>query len=621
MTLLLKSVWRNVLKGSPLGKSLRNRTLSSSISAEVTRGGSCDVVMSSIMAAPTAAEVLATVNKNMPTMTHKHMLQALRSLFELQKSGNLATEPETLVANPLFGDLCQNFKKHARALDVNEAIEATKVLSFLKVPAESVVVQTMLQIIRCYINMINVRQIMFLDYLLTKFEGSNHLVDALKLALPLAFQIHLPLEMDSKDLPMLKDMLAFSCTHDLPDRYIDDIVTALLLHDQTIDAHVAKSIIWSLCQVNCTEDVFPRRAQLLHICYDILTQSIRHLRYEEILATAARIKGRILEKHPEYYHEQLMDAIANYMVDHKVCFEKGLLVARIMSRIAHTHLGLIGYLCQQAASNSTTLSSARPNILFGFINCLSNNNFTPEEPQWEDIKLQIFRNPAFDGNNSALPWAKICLELASLGYYDDRILKKVFSKENISDFSDKENNVLDYLQLLTLYEAVRSFHDEDYTLPTDLHDKLKSVYPVHGKTDLLEEHLAIGLGGPGYVVKNVVLPNGFIADCLICLKAGYPIEFQVAAGDLKVPVEYLNIPKDCVPICVLNFQPGCFSMNSNRLRGTFRLVLDILESQGYMPVAVNVSEWLSAPAHERTPYLLREVGYKCGEIGMKLAAS
>lgn len=62
-------------------------------------------------------------------------------------------------------------------------------------------------------------------------------------------------------------------------------------------------------------------------------------------------------------------------------------------------------------------------------------------------------------------------------------------------------------------------------------------------------------------------------------------------------------------------------MNSNRLRGTFRLVLDILEKQGYAAVAVNVNEWLSAPAHERTPYLMREVGYKCGEIGMKLSAT
>lgn len=62
-------------------------------------------------------------------------------------------------------------------------------------------------------------------------------------------------------------------------------------------------------------------------------------------------------------------------------------------------------------------------------------------------------------------------------------------------------------------------------------------------------------------------------------------------------------------------------MNSNRLRGTFRLILDVLERQGYVAVPVNTSEWLAAPAHERAPYLMREINYKCGEIGMKLTAT
>lgn len=216
---------------------------------------------------------------------------------------------------------------------MNEAIEATKVLSFLNVPADSVIVQTMLQLIKCNINLLGLRQIMFLDFLISKFDQKNHLIDAFKLALPLAFQIHLPSELDNQDLPLLKDMLAFCSTHDLPDRYTNEVVTGLLLHDQVIDAQVAKSIIWSLCQVNCTEERYPTRVQLLHICYDILAQNIENLSYDEVLMTAARIKGRILEKHPEYYHEQLMDAISNYVVASEVSFDKGLLVARIMSRI------------------------------------------------------------------------------------------------------------------------------------------------------------------------------------------------------------------------------------------------------------------------------------------------
>lgn len=216
---------------------------------------------------------------------------------------------------------------------MNETIEATKALSYLKVPAESLIVQTLLQIIRCNINQLSIRHIMFLDFILGRFDKRNHLVDALKLALPLAFQIHLPLELDREDLPLLKDMLAYACSRDLPDRIINNIVTGLLLHDQTIDAQTAKSVIWSLCQVNCTDTKFPTRVQLLHICYDILTLKLDNLSYDEVLKTAAKIKGRILEKHPEYYQEQMMDALAEYVIRNNIEFEKGLLISRVLSRI------------------------------------------------------------------------------------------------------------------------------------------------------------------------------------------------------------------------------------------------------------------------------------------------
>lgn len=74
-------------------------------------------------------------------------------------------------------------------------------------------------------------------------------------------------------------------------------------------------------------------------------------------------------------------------------------------------------------------------------------------------------------------------------------------------------------------------------------------------------------------------------------------------------------------VCIMNFNQGCFSLNSNRLRGTFRLILDVLEKQGFVTVAVNTTEWLAAPPHERTPYLMREISYKCGEVGMKLSST
>ncbi|KAI5634593.1 hypothetical protein NE865_12718 [Phthorimaea operculella] len=556
-------------------------------------------------------------------MTHQHLLHALRCIFQLKQADRFQFDSETLIKDPTFGLLCHSFKKHARGLQVNETIEAIKVLSYLGVSVDSLIMQTMLQMIRCEINSLNIRQIMFVDFLLSKFDTKNHLVDALRLALPLAFQIHLSYEIDNEDIMLLKDMLSYCCTHDLPDRCINNIVTGLLLHDQRIDAQIAKSIIWSLCQINCTEAVYPTRVQLLHICYDILTQSIDKLSYDDVLRTAAKIKGRVLEKHPEYYHEQIVDAIANYVVNNKVEFEKGLLVGRVLSRMAHTHLGLTEYLCTLAASDETTLSNARTNILFGFINCLSNNNFTPPPEQWKNITKQISSNGILNGRNSALPWTKFCLELASLGYFDDRLLERVFSKEFLDDFLSRENNTLDYLQLFTLHEAVNTFYSQEFKLPDEVLKKAKELYPTHALTDELEKHVVRGLGNPNYVAKNVVLPNGIVADLLVSLRAGNLVEFPAAAlrKEGKTPIELLELPEGTVSVCIMNFNQGCFSMNSSRLRGTFRLLLDILEKQGFATVPVNVTEWQAAPAHEKTPYLMREIGYKCGEIGIKLSVT
>lgn len=618
---LLKHAWRNVVKSNQLSlTSVHSRTLSSSIS-DITKSSitSNDQLTTRLQAAVTAGAVLAAVQAS-PSATAQHMLQALRCLFLLHRAGKFEKEPEELIKDPGFSILCQNFKKHARALELNEAIEATKVLSYLKVPVDSLIVQTMLQLIRCNINNLNLRQIMFLDFILNQYDTKNHLVDALKLALPLAFQVHLPLEMDNEDLPLLRDMLYYCCAHELPDRCINNVVTGLLLHDQSIDAQAAKSIIWSLCDVNCTEEVFPTRVQLLHICFDILSQTLNRLSYDEVLRTAARLKGRILEKHPEYYHEHLMDAIANYVLDNNVQFEKGLLIARVLSRLAHSHLGLVEYLCQQVVSKPTTLENARTNILFGFINCLSNNNHTPDETQWEEIRRQISNNPILDAKHAALPWVKVCLELASLGHYEDRLLKRVFSQEFLDEFLSRPDSTLDYLQLLTLHEAVHTFHSEEYQVPEYILEKAKSLYPTHALTEQLQKNLAQAVGASDVVARNVLLPSGIVADVLMCLQNGYPVSLPVTDGH-KVPIEQLNLPDGSLPVCILNFNQGCFSMNSNRLRGTFRLVLDVLEKQGFAAVALNVRAWLGAPPHERAPYLLREVGCKCAECGLKLAVT
>lgn len=613
MALLLRGVLRNVLSGNKFRQQIiAARSLNHSADSPPRMP---DTTMLALQTSLSTSEVLVTIQKHLPIMSHKHLLMALRSLFQMHKLER--SNSTALIKDPGFNVLVQNLKKQARNLDINECIEAIKILSYLRVPLNSFILQTLLQLIRCNINFMNIRQIMFLSFVLSKYKGSNHLVDALNLALPLVFQIHLPLEIDQEDLPMLKEMLTFACRNNSPDRCINNIVTGILLNFDSIDVFTAKSIVWALSETNCTGEIYPTRAKLLQLCFDILSKDMDRLSCEEVSVTTARISSRILEKHPEFYHEKYVDAVADYAIEKRLDFNRGFGIAKNLSRIAHTHLRLVEYLCQLATSDPGILKTAQAHIIFGFVNCLANHDYVPHN----DIIQQITANPVFESKNATLPWAKFALELATLGCFDDRVLKRVFSDDFLIEHFIRYDNILSYLQLLTLHEAVRVLHTEKYALPENILKKAKELYPAHSVTEELVVCLNRGLESDKFTARNVVLPSGIVIDLVVCIQDNVPLEIAVESVGNKIPIEQLNIPKSALVVCIQTYKQGCYSMNSHRLRGTFRLINDILEKQGYLCIPLNVTTFLNLPPSEQTPYLMREINYKCREIGMKLTAA
>lgn len=231
-----------------------------------------------------------------------------------------------------FSVFCKMVNRRARALDPNETIEAFKILTYLQIPLSASLNQTLLELLRGHLNQLSLRQVMFLHFLLSKHDTKNHTVDALKLALPLVFQIHLPLEIDTEDFHLLKDMLVYACHHGLPDRCVNNIVTGILLHEK-LSLDDAKIIMWTLTEVNCDEEKYPSRALLLEKCFDVLTPNIDALKFEDVLKTLVKMKARVVEKHFEFYSEKFADAAADFVIKNDLEFEAALLIGRVLSRI------------------------------------------------------------------------------------------------------------------------------------------------------------------------------------------------------------------------------------------------------------------------------------------------
>lgn len=222
--------------------------------------------------------------------------------------------------HPTFTKLCQRLKTQAAQIELNDSIDALKVVSYVGVPAQSTIVQILLQLIRQNINFLTLKQIIFMEFLLTKsrhnFDKDNTpLVEALKLALPIVFDVNLPLKMDRDDVNALTSYLfyAASSTNGLSASSIELICDALLQpHIEFTHAQISKSVVWSICDMPVSSELCE---PLLKKALKALTVHLDELNYNDVDTTLSKlVRNYASEKYAFYYDELFFDSCTNYLI-------------------------------------------------------------------------------------------------------------------------------------------------------------------------------------------------------------------------------------------------------------------------------------------------------------------
>lgn len=289
--------------------------------------------------------MLKLVNEHCNILNSKHLMQALRSLFDLQKYGRYVLKINKIHFNPFtyfssdvttrdilrhpdFEKLCKKLKSQSGIIELNETIEALKIISYVGVPSNSTIVQVLLQLIRRNINSLTLPQIMFLDFLIHQFNSSP-LVDALKIALPIVFEIHLPLKMDREDVAHLAEYLHYASKARLGETTVDTIVKALYRLNEEFDAKTAKSIIWSITDMEPNDIIEP----LVNKAINDLIIHVDNVSYSDMESTLSRLIHRHSRRYPYFYNEIFADTCANYVIDHELEFEHGVYMLRKLGRL------------------------------------------------------------------------------------------------------------------------------------------------------------------------------------------------------------------------------------------------------------------------------------------------
>lgn len=236
-----------------------------------------------------------------------------------------------MLDHPKFRLLCIKLKRTAPHLEGYDIVNAIKILSFLGVETNSEIFLVMLNLVRHHINTITLEQVTFLDNIISRINGVP-VVDALRMALPMVFQLRIANEMDIENLPQLINHLGFISNHiDVMDeRTINSMVTAIMLHMDEISADHAKNIVWRMSRWTSFNQ---HHQKLLAFCIDRLASNMNEFRTNDIQLLVTRLTIKCVDNSQDFYSERFFMQATEELIRREITFENAVDMLRDFLRI------------------------------------------------------------------------------------------------------------------------------------------------------------------------------------------------------------------------------------------------------------------------------------------------
>ncbi|KAJ8943016.1 hypothetical protein NQ318_008334 [Aromia moschata] len=601
MSQVIKSLPNLYLRHS--SRSIFHRYVSSA-GGDITRPAltpGSDILMQHLKNATTPRVVLKIVNEHYSIMNSKHIMQALRSLFDLQKCGSSDVSTNEILRHPDFNKLCRKLKFQSGVIELNETIEALKVISYVGVPSNSTIVQVLLQLIRQDINSLNLHHVIFLDFLVGQFNSSP-LVEAFRMALPIIFEIHLPVKIDKRNVTHLAEYLHYASKVDLSKNSIKILVDALLESTEELDGKTAKSIIWSLTDMDPTEYFAP----LLDKAINDLLIHIDELNYTDLESTLSKMVHKYTKKHSYFYNETFVDTCVNYLIDHDLGFKYGVYALRKIGRITHVNRYLLDYVSKKALEDPTCVTNADASDIYSIVIAMSLTSYRPLH--WDNLKDLIVRKKQLASENKReIIWIRFMASLCLLDIYKLDVITKALNSDYLNSLFKKGFNS-DFENYFSIWQSIKINRPELVDILPSKYDPeqvIDSMKPIPEFP--LEASLQKGLGSDQYVLTDLVSKIGHQIDhAILFRKGGYPVAVN---KDVKF-IEDIEVLEKNDLLLILGLRSVHYTLNTKELRGSVALSLKSLEVDGYSVLPVNLEIWESLSDFERIPYLMQEIKNK-----------
>jgi len=474
-------------------------------------------------------EILEKTAKNCTDMTVHDAIDTIFTLFKASK--NMEENLQNIKQHIGFIRLCEVLNRNIRLMKTNEIINSLRMLTYFKIPANCVLIQSLLQMIRANVNEISLQDIINVIVLLKKMD-STPLRDALLIALPVVFEAQLPTKLELDNISMLTQSLRLISENNINNPEIQNMILKSL--QKSLQTNLNVQTAWSIfCSLCVASYLSPIAFELLFNIQKILISDAKQLSISDIkralnklvLVTARKyvvfirflilifdiVKNKISticyycskDYGCKFYNEALVDAFVNSALSAEISFDSSIYLLKLLNELNYAHIPFLEYLAAKCFEQPTLLKNASYFRISIFLEGLINADYKPVF--WDVIRDAILANKVENKvfNRSMI---KFALHLIALDCYSPNLISKVFSK--IINTNEPMKNI-HMRELLLLYQSVKTLYPA-YNGPWPSQDILEHAISIH-KTLLgpilptfsLKMALELALGGPQYVYNDM----------------------------------------------------------------------------------------------------------------------
>ncbi|XP_059472975.1 uncharacterized protein LOC132195172 isoform X2 [Neocloeon triangulifer] len=572
-----------------------------------------DALMQSMKSATSTDVLLQSVEKNEAGLNPNVAHMALRNLFVLHRGKHSSLSKEDIVVSKTFEKICKSVKSGLRLLSVNNQIETLKVLIYFGVPPTSIMVQSVLHLLKKQVNDLNISEIIFLHTLCRRSQQDSN-IKSMEIALPLVFEANLKLKLEREKMSHVAEALDFATKYKVSNEAFDDLITTA----SKLDIHGAREA-YQVAR-GCTRISYqhPLKGKLCRNALDYIVDNFDQFYTDDIMMLLSHLAPQV-KKNPEMYHANFFKECVQRAIAEKFGLYKSIGFAKNLSKASYWSAELIDYICEELILHPDELKSnvwlSAPIIL---INNISSSGYTPKK--WDEVQPILFGILAnLPESKFNFNWITIACDLARIGAFDDHVIQNVFDADYLSEVFSSGSSRLDHIQLEALYQAVKLFFPE-YCGPLPSEALLKSILELKLEYETkfpLKGDLEIGFGGSRYILDNVITKLNFIADHAVLIrKGGFPVALnQNKAEDKEKEAIFLDnyeIPADSELLLILYMPKAAYSSvdDGNTLKFREQFKLKALDKLGYKTLVVKETDWLALAEHERVAFLMQKIKEK-----------